>query len=200
MCVCVHTPWHMCVGQRTTCMNWFFPPREKTEAIKLGGKCLYLLTHLTGLYFSSRLMCPRIASSLWQYSCLCFKPSHSFWWCSWKFTWPRLASNLSSSFTERWVYGHVPPCPAPWLLFISFHALYPPQLSLTLNIDSLPSGLYSANFQKQHVWQHPLQCCCYKTRQNQDTYRPNCHQIPTRSRAEGNRQVLKKHWPNFMGW
>lgn len=47
-------PWYMCRGQRITCMDWFSPsimgvPGNQIQIIRLGSKCLYLLSHLSGL-------------------------------------------------------------------------------------------------------------------------------------------------------
>lgn len=119
-------PWYMCGGQKTTCINWFFPPREKTEAIKLGGKCLYLLIPFTGLYFPSCLMCPRIASSCGNipvsalnYHTLSGVVLEHFYVVQVGFK-PELL------LYQVLVYRCMPPCPAPWLLFISFHALDSP--------------------------------------------------------------------------
>lgn len=48
MCV-----WHSCGGQKTTCDNQFslkcLGPRDDTQAVRVGGKYLYKLSHLAGL-------------------------------------------------------------------------------------------------------------------------------------------------------
>lgn len=48
-----HVPPNACRGQRTTCRSHLSPStmdeyQELTQGVSLGGKCLYLLSHLSG--------------------------------------------------------------------------------------------------------------------------------------------------------
>lgn len=47
VCVYVHLPWSVCAGQRIACRSHFSPSATCALGIRLRGKYLYLLKHLT---------------------------------------------------------------------------------------------------------------------------------------------------------